>query len=76
MKRIQTALWSSYDLHRQHTLSRLFISKLFHPFRACKKSFAPYKGLRPLLLITPLRGLNPSGYRQVPPGCGQVIELT
>ncbi|HPH00952.1 MAG TPA: hypothetical protein PK502_08800, partial [Tenuifilaceae bacterium] len=51
-----TALWESRYLHRQHTLSRLFVSKLFRPFRACKKSFAPYKGLRPLLLIPPLRG--------------------
>ncbi|HPW26451.1 MAG TPA: hypothetical protein PLY31_04895, partial [Tenuifilaceae bacterium] len=38
--------------------SRFFVSNLFRPFRACKKLFAPYKGLCPLLLIPPLRGLN------------------
>ncbi|HOY71691.1 MAG TPA: hypothetical protein PLX53_01015, partial [Tenuifilaceae bacterium] len=52
------ALWKSHDLPRQHILSRPFISNLFRPFRACKKLFAPYKGLCPLLLIPPLRGLN------------------
>ena len=38
------------------------------------KSFAPYKGLRPLLLITPLRGLNPSGHLQVLSIGGQILE--
>ena len=37
--------------------SRLFVSYLSRPFRACK-IVRSIQGLRPLLLITPLRGLN------------------
>jgi hypothetical protein len=57
------------------------------PLQGLQKSFAPYKGLCPLLFITPPRGLNPpaggqvpskagqvpSGYRQVPPEGGHVL---
>ncbi len=36
--------------------SNLSVPSQFRPFRACKESFASYKGLRPLLFISPLRG--------------------
>ena len=36
MQRILTTLWKSHGLHRQHILSRSFVSNLFRPFRACK----------------------------------------
>ena len=53
MKKIETAPWNGRYLPRQHTLSKLFVSRLFRPFRACRNRSLHTRGCAPCYLLRP-----------------------
>jgi len=59
MKRILTALWESCYLHRQHTLSRLIVSKNYSAPSGLVKIVRSIQGAAPLATYYAPSGLKP-----------------